>query len=472
MAIPSPLAPRNVRFRPTAALGQPGARLGGHIGSMSKIVTITDVAERQLCTGCGACAYVQPNEIHMVDDIDHGRRPIVAAAANRPGGTDDALSACPGIELGHGNLPDDAIKSLVDSWGPVLEVWEGYAADEIIRFRASSGGVSSALAIFGIAQRNMAGLLHVRARTDRPYLNETAMSRTRAEILRAVGSRYAPASPCDGLGMVESADAPVIMIGKPCDIAGAMKAERIRPRLRKRLGLTIAIFCAGTPTLRGTFEMLQAMGVCDPDAIKELRYRGYGWPGGATAVVKGDNGSTTNVSMTYEQSWGEILQRHRQWRCYVCADHTGEFADLAVGDPWYRPPEHDEPGRSLIIIRTARGRDFFRAALAAGAVHAEPRLADTLPAAQPWLGRVRGEAGARVATLRLLGIPAPSYRNMPVWPAWLRNLTFRDKLRSTIGTILRLKRKGLWHRHPVEPWEPHVEPHRKDLPGPEYSRRI
>lgn len=418
---------------------------------MKRIATISDVAERQLCTGCGACAFVQPEDIEMVDDVDHGRRPIVRSGAQSVGGTDAALAACPGIGLAHEAFPAAADAALAPTWGPVLEVWEGAASDHDLRFEASSGGISSALAIFAIEHGGFGGLLHIRARDDVPYLNETTVSRTRAEIVAAVGSRYAPASPLDGLASVVASDRPMALIGKPCDIAGAVKAARVRPELNERLGLTIGIFCAGTPSLRGTFEMLATMGVADPTDLRSLRYRGLGWPGRATAVAAGGEGELETHSMSYEESWGAILQRHRQWRCYVCADHTGEFADVSVGDPWHTPPDGNEPGRSLVLIRTERGRSMFHAAMDAGVITADRRDPGVLPAAQPWLGRVRGEAGARAATLRLFGIPAPVYRNMPTWPAWWRNLTFRDKVRSTLGTVRRLRRKGLLRRHVVVP---------------------
>lgn len=420
---------------------------------MKRIATITDVVEHQLCTGCGVCAFMQPDDIVMIDDVDQGRRPIVTDGDEKQS-TSEALAVCPGVGLAHDSLPTDSIDELRSTWGPVLELWEGHAADDWLRFEASSGGVSSALAIHAIEDRGLAGLLHIRSRPDRAYLNETVLSRSRAEILSAVGSRYAPASPCDGLHLVEAADSPSVMIGKPCDIAGAQNARRVRPELDEKLGLTIAVFCAGTPTLRGTFEMLEAMGITDPDTIESLRYRGHGWPGQATATVRRPDGEVDVHSLTYEQSWGEILQRHRQWRCYVCADHTGEFADIAVGDPWYRPPSVEEPGRSLILVRSERGREMLRSAIRAGAIVAVPVDPARLPDAQPWLERVRGEAGARAATLRLLRIPAPVYRNMPYWSVWRRVLPLRDKLRSTFGTIRRIPRKRLLQRHPARPLEP------------------
>ena len=53
----------------------------------------------------------------------------------------------------------------------------------------------------------MHGVLHIAARPDVPWLNHTVLSTTRAELLAATGSRYAPASPCDRLELVERAQA-------------------------------------------------------------------------------------------------------------------------------------------------------------------------------------------------------------------------------------------------------------------------
>lgn len=155
--------------------------------------------------------------------------------------------------------------------------------------------------------------------------------------------------------------------------------------------------------------------------------------------------------MTYEESWGEILERHRQWRCYVCADHTGEFADIAVGDPWYRELDPAEPGRSLILVRTHRGRQRMAAALASGAIVAERVPLDRVEASQPGLLQVRGSVWGRIVASRLLGIPAPRYRGLPMFHVWLRRLSLVEKLRSTLGLLRRIKRKGLRRRHPV--WE-------------------
>jgi coenzyme F420 hydrogenase subunit beta len=414
---------------------------------------IADVAERQLCTGCGACAFAQPDAITMVDDLDAGRRPIVGLdLEGRHLPTVQALAACPGTGLAHGShRSSDEIAELRPKWGPVLEVWEGYAGDEQIRVAGSSGGVASALAVHCIEREHMHGLLHIRGRDDVPYLNETVLSTSRADILAATGSRYAPASPCDRLELVTSAPAPCVFIGKPCDVAATSLLRATRPDLDEKLGLTIAIFCAGTPTTRGTLEMLGAMGIEDPEALVALRYRGNGWPGDATAHVARPDGSIEERRLSYDESWGEVLQRHRQWRCYVCADHTGEFADIAVGDPWYREIEPEEPGRSLILVRTERGRDLLARALAAGTVAAHRVDASLVPRSQPGLVMIRGAVGGRIATLRLVGLPAPRFVGLPMLGTWLRELSLRAKLRSTLGTLRRVRRRSLHRRVPVRP---------------------
>ncbi len=409
---------------------------------------IQDVAERHLCTGCGVCAFVQKAVIEMVDDVDAGRRPLVRDVDGRVPDTSAALAVCPGVELSHGDPVEGAIPELQEAWGPVLEVWEGYATDPEIRLAASSGGAATALALHCLANEGMHGVLHTAAREDVPYLNRTVLSTTRAELLAATGSRYAPASPCDGLQEVVDAPAPCVFVGKPCDVAGAQRARGMDPGLDDNLGLTIGIFCAGTPSVRGTLEMLAEMGIEDVELVRSIRYRGNGWPGDAVATVEP---GTDERRMSYEESWGQILQRHRQWRCYVCADHTGEFADVAVGDPWYREIAPDEPGHSLVVVRTERGRKIVEAALEAGMLTLERVQPSLLPASQPNLLQVRGSVWGRIATMRVLGLPAPVLRGLPTLPAWWSALSARGKVQSVLGTVKRIFTKRLYRRRVVQP---------------------
>ena len=348
------------------------------------------------------------------------------------------VAVCPGLSLEHDYDPAQPglIRELAPAWGPVFGMWEGYATDPAIRYAGSSGGAATTLAWYCLERAGMCGVLHTAARKDAPHLNETVFSRTREDLLAATGSRYAPASPCEGLQRIAGAPGPCVFIGKPCDVAAMQKARKLRPDLDQNLGLTIAFFCAGTPSTEGTFEMLKRMGIDDPSALVSLRYRGNGWPGNATAVVRTDTGEETR-QLTYEQAWGEVLCRYQQWRCKLCADHTGEFADIAVADPWYRTVQDDEPGQSLILARSQRGHKIILAAAEAGYLHietADPRL---LPASQPNLLKTRGAVWGRLLGCRMMGVPAPKYRNIPLFRHWWRELSRLEKSRPVGGAAKR-----------------------------------
>lgn len=416
---------------------------------------IREVAERNLCSGCGVCAYLQPEAIQMVDTREQGRRPLVLVEVNgRAVSTGSALRACPGAAIEHQDEgPPAHLQDLGSDWGPVLELWEGWASDPEIRWSGSSGGVATALALHCIEKDRVHGVLHVVPRNDRPLLNHSVLSRTRSDLLAGAGSRYAPASPCERLDLIENAPASCVFIGKPCDIAGARNAARQRPALARNLSLTIAVFCAGTPTTNGTIAAVQSVGM-DPDTISSVTYRGQGWPGRFTVT---DNTGQVR-SLSYEQSWGEILQKHRQWRCMICPDHTGEFADVSVGDPWYRPIESGDPGKSLVLVRSDAGRAAVRRAIADGELILTRVGSDTLPRSQPNLLVTRGAVWGRTTVMSAMGLPVPQFRRVPTFPVWWAVLSPRQKASSLLGTIRRIIRRKLHRRTPVHPLEECAEP--------------
>ena len=407
------------------------------------ITSIQEVVDSKLCSGCGACAYIQPTDIHMVDVLDEGLRPVITEDS---GGltvdTSEALRVCPGIELEHPDFSrqESIEKDLADAWGPILSMWEGSAADEQLRFAGSSGGAASALAVYALEHLGYRLVLHVGADPDAPYTNRTVASRTRDEVLKRSGSRYAPASPCELLNLIEDADGPCLFIGKPCDVAAAQKARRYRPKLDRNLALTVAFFCAGTPSTNGTLELLKSLGVPDVNDLAEVRYRGNGWPGHFVAKVR--QGETTHTC-TYDQSWGEVLSKHVQWRCKLCLDHTGEFADIAVGDPWYRPIQEGEMGSSLIVARTDVGKRCVETAINDGALTALRVDPDLLPKSQPNLLRTRGEVWGRMLGARLCGALTPRYQGLPSFRFWVSEVSLPRKLRSILGAMRRCIRNGI-----------------------------
>jgi len=323
------------------------------------------------------------------------------------------------------------------SWGTILEIWEGHAGDKDIRHNGSSGGVASAIALYCLEKERMTGVLHVSADDKIPYMNKTVMSTSRTDILARTGSRYSPASPCDALEKIEMSPEPCVFIGKPCDIAALEKARRLKPELDRKIGIEIGIFCAGTPSTRGTMDLLQKLDI-DVDNVEEIRYRGKGWPGMASMRLKGEE--SPSYRLTYKEAWG-FLAKYRPYRCYLCPDGTSEFADISCGDPWYREIQGQDEGLSLALVRTSKGSEILKGAINAGYIHAKRVDPDVLMESQTNLFMKRSSIWGRLLAMKLLGIPTPKLAGFSLFSNWLL-LPALEKSRSVIGTALRIiKRK-------------------------------
>jgi coenzyme F420 hydrogenase subunit beta len=383
---------------------------------MNDFRSVDEVVIAGLCHGCGGCSYVCPKTaVILRDRPDEGIRPAVDPSRCVLCGA--CVDVCSGVAMRHDRSQwQGVVNDLIEGWGPVLEVWEGYATDEQIRHRGSSGGVVTALALHCVEHEGMDGVLHIGMDPARPHLNRTQFDRSRSDLLESAGSRYSPAAPCAELHTIETAANPCVFVGKPCDVASTVRAQGLMPGLEARIGLMIAVFCAGTPSTKGTFNLLEALGV-SKECVRDLRYRGFGWPG-RTGVSLKNRPASERIEMDYRKAWHGILAPHRAFRCRICPDGTGEFADIACGDPWYRKSSLDEPGSSLIVVRTEKGRAALYQAMSKGAVFAERREPNVLPLSQRFLHGRRRMVWAFFLAYRLVGLPPWRFEGFSLRKLW------------------------------------------------------
>jgi coenzyme F420 hydrogenase subunit beta len=407
---------------------------------MRRIKTLQDVVDWRLCLGCGACAYLAgPDRIRMVDVPGEGLRPQITS--DFP----EALAVCPAL----GNDLTDARKrpgimaGVFAAFGPVLEIWEGHAADPEIRFKGSSGGALTALSLHCLENEGMAGVLHIGQDPADAARNSTRLSRNRGDLMACVGSRYAPASVCERLDLVEKAARPCVVIGQPSEVSALRKILEKKPDLSGKVGLTLSFFCAGSPCTEGTLDLMRRHKV-EPSKVEYLRYRGHGWPGFFSTRARGGDAPIEHLS--YEQAWA-FLQKYRPYSTHLFPDGSGEDADISCGDPWYRRIEPGEAGSSLIVIRTERGREIFKRALDAGAITARPATAGQLAKSQENLTRKRGAVWGRLLAFRLLGAPAPRHTGYSLYENW-RALSLKEKHGSVFGTMRRMIQRGYYKKSP------------------------
>jgi coenzyme F420 hydrogenase subunit beta len=407
------------------------------------IRTIQDVVAWNLCTGCGACYYAcSKGAVTLTDVQTVGIRPKFDSSC---ASCTECLSICPGhhldAELATGHPANH--KDFDFETGPALEVWEGYAADQELRFRASSGGLLSAIALYCLEREQMEFVLHTAMDVTKPSTNKTVQSRNRRELLERTGSRYAPASPCDGLRSIEESSQPCVFIGKPCDAAAVTMLRKKRPKLDRNLGLVLTFFCAGTPSSQGTLNLINSLDA-SPDDIAALRYRGEGWPG-EFKVISSDGGG--QKSLSYKESWGR-LSHYRPLRCQLCPDGLGRIADISCGDAWERFGGSGDIGWSIAVVRTRRGQEVLHRAIEAGYLQLEPAGRPAIQVGQAsQISRSRQLFG-RLLAMQLLGVPTPQYSGFSLFRIWMQ-LPFLRKTRTILGTLRRIAMRGLWRRQPA-----------------------
>lgn len=403
-----------------------------------KINNLKDVVDWRLCVGCGVCKFASTSgRVNLVNNNANGIRPEFDTEAEKSSA--GLLGVCPGYSVNADKIAtQDSDKTNKDpDLGPVVEIWEGHATDDELRHRGSSGGVLTALALWCIEKGGMTFALHSGMDLERPWLTKTVTSRSRSELLQRSGSRYAPASPCDSLELVESAVSPCVFIGKPCDVTAVASVRETRPALDAKLGLVLGFFCAGTPSTDGTLNLLDQLHV-EKDSVEELHYRGNGWPGGFNVTSAGQAG---DQFIPYPKAW-EKLTPFVPIRCRLCPDGLGRFADISCGDAWEQfDDSRPNPGLSIIIVRSKKGRGILERAASDGYVTLIPAKKENVMAAQIHLLGKRRELFGRLVALRALLIPIPEFRGFSLCSSWL-GLSPIKMFRTIGGTLRRAIERG------------------------------
>ncbi len=372
---------------------------------MTKNRLIDNIVSDQLCLGCGACAQIVGKEkIDFKISEDGFLRPFVIDELS----TENEVSiskVCPGIHVGI----DDHSADYSDLWGSVHSVHVGWSTDENIRHLASSGGGISAVLCYLLSNGKVDCVLHSGVSESDPLENTYKISTRVEQVIANSGSRYAPAAPLMGIMDAIREFNSIAFVGKPCDVVALRKLANELDVVKRKVKYAISFMCAGTPSIKGTEAILKNFSI-DRESVLSFDYRGDGWPGMATAVTKcGDK-----HSMTYNSSWGKILNKHLQVRCKLCNDGTGESADITFADAWHGDesgyPNFDEQkGRSLILIRSECGNELIKQAVATGDLYVEPFDKNNIEKIQPYQAMRKKLIFSRILAMKFCFQRTPSY---------------------------------------------------------------
>jgi coenzyme F420 hydrogenase subunit beta len=349
------------------------------------------------------------------------------------GGVPGLRSFCPGISVALKRRLRNPRERL---YGPFEQVLVAYAQDVAIRHRGASGGLLTAVPCHLLRQNKVDGVLQVGACPDNPARSCACFSTTAEQVVSNAGSRYAPASLLEKLKQILDAHSRIAVVGKPCDIVAVRQLVETAPQYRSKIFCTLSFMCMGLPSQNATSRLIQRLGVSSEKDVASLTYRGSGWPGRARVICRDGR----EHSCSYSESWGEILGRDLLFRCKICPDGWGSFADISAGDAWHtdgRGPLFDErPGRSVLFVRTERGKEVMRAC--ATSVVCEPYDIDELPLIQQSQHGRKDRVWLTYLILKLKGDHLLRFKGLGMWSRAF-SLSPLNLYRETRGMLRRIQ---------------------------------
>ena len=371
--------------------------------------SLAHIARFGACISCGLCEAVGSGDVRMTWTREERLRPVGAPCAET---TETIAATCPAL-VSEGLNEDEA--GAAARWHPVWGWMRrsviGWAADPVIRHRASAGGVLSALAAHILASGQADFILHLTPDPARPARSRYRIRETPEEAAATGGSRYGPAAPLSGLVEAKARGGRFAFIGKPCDISAIRLLAKREDWLAARLTHRLTIMCGGASEFRMTAKLLEGWGIDEAD-LSRFAYRGEGNPGATAAETRDGRRAET----TYQSLWceGDAATWDLQHRCKICPDSIGMAGDLVAYDCWPGgAPAGEDEGFNAILTRTAAGDALLDGAVEAGAVALGREVSDKdIVDYQPHQVAQRRAAGARIAAQRAMGRAAPTAPNL------------------------------------------------------------
>ncbi|MFH1087528.1 MAG: Coenzyme F420 hydrogenase/dehydrogenase, beta subunit C-terminal domain [Chloroflexota bacterium] len=330
------------------------------------------VVNRGLCTVCGTCIGVCPQRCLALEYEDEDPSPVLRGECTSCG---LCLKACPGADVPIPELDRFCFgktrENRPDDLGIYTYSGMGYANDTAVRRAGASGGVTTALLVYGLEKGLIDCALVAGFSADRPWRAEARLAATREELLEAAQSKYTPV-PINSLlsEAVRRGYKSIALVGCPCHIHAIRKIEyrRLAPNITRKVSLLIGLLCGSQFYFEGTRHLLAELcGVDDLQHLARLQYRGRrdagDWSSYFVAGLK--SGEQRRVSRL--ESLRNRLTLFTRERCSMCIDWSAELADISVGDYW-GPHIADAEGHCSVLVRTARGDDWTRKAAEAGAI--------------------------------------------------------------------------------------------------------
>lgn len=373
------------------------------------------VDDRNLCTECGACFGVCPKTNISINENENGILRFRVKDPSRCGNCRICIQVCPGMTVDFKQLHQDVFQTencfvhANDDIGHYQDLYFGHAVNDHVRQGGASGGVTTALLAKVLADDDLDGVFVAKMKQNEegsPLSTRVYLARNKEELLQGQQSKYAtvPMATCLHHIIYEGKGKRFAFVGLGCHMQALRKAERIIPKLKRRIVLRLGLVCGHCMDKRGTRHLFNLLNVKEKN-VQKIEYRSDRWPGNFKVTLS--NGKTETIGQIDWTSY--VMTLYEKHRCHFCTDPLNQLSDISTGDPWLNELAH-EPGLNLVITRTKRGEQFFSSAVAEGTIAATRTQKDKIIRSQRRsLYRKRYMIRAYMNITKRLGRHVPAY---------------------------------------------------------------
>ena len=370
------------------------------------------VIDRGLCTLCGTCIGICPQECLGLVYKDEEPLPASKGECISCG---LCLKACPGSDV---PLPElerfcfgKVRKNQLNDFGVFSFSGMGHAKDEKVNQAAAGGGIVTSLLIYGLEKGLIDCALVAGFSKEKPWRTEARLATTPEELMKSAQSKYASVATNSLLGeAVKRGYKNIGLVGCPCHIEAIRKLEyqRLAPNITKKIKILIGLLCGGQFHFEGTrHALVELCHVPDLKHIVDFGYRGRADDGSSVFYADLDNGERKQISK--KESIPNMISLFIRERCSMCIDWSSELADISVGDYWGPLPESvGEDRLSSVLVRTARGENWLRGANEESYIELDEVSADYLARCLGFEAKKHG-AVFRLAQRQRYGWPTPNF---------------------------------------------------------------
>lgn len=321
---------------------------------------LSQIVEKQFCVGCGTCVAVCPFSALRMKETRNGYYVPVCDEEITCMSCKSCLNTCPAMYMAVPPRKDWSLPLMnfdinAPLLGSVIGAYIGYAKEQRVRTKGSSGGITSALLICALESGLIDGAIVVGMNKEQPWKPEVKIAKTREEILEAAGSKYAVVPVNSILKSVRKMSGKFALVGLPCHIRGLrMIQEEKSHGISNKICLRIGLFCGLNFRTTGTSFLLSKLGIRNLKAIQRLEYK-HSYPGRFYVKLSDKELQVANASA--------LLQLFRSEACTFCSDLTNELADISVGDIY---SVHSKDAVGVILTRTKMGENILLKAVSNG----------------------------------------------------------------------------------------------------------